>query len=118
MKFRFKNFRVYQEAKDYCKLCRDVIERHIAKRDKGLTNQLERALHSIVLNIAEGSADNSSSEFARFLGISMRSVYEAVAAFDLAAFHGYIDEDLNQKIENEAHNLVKQLASFRNTLKQ
>ena len=118
MKFRFKNFRVYQEAKVYCKFCRDVIERFVAKQDKGLTNQLERALNSIVLNIAEGSADNSDTEFARFLGISIRSVYESVAGFDLAELHGYINEDLNQKIEDEAHNLVKQLASFRNTLKQ
>jgi four helix bundle protein len=71
-----------------------------------------------VLNIAEGSADNSDAEFARFLSISIRSVYESVAGFDLATLHQYIDEDLNEKIEAEAHRLVKQLASFRNTLKQ
>ena len=118
MKFRFKNFRVYQEAKEYCTFCRDVINRHVAKKDKGLTSQLERALHSIVLNIAEGSADNSDAEFARFLSISMRSVYETVAGFDLATVHRYIDEDLNQDIEDKAHNLVKQLSSFRNTLKK
>ena len=118
MKFRFKNFRVYQEAKDYCKFCRDVIKKYVEKKDKGLANQLERALHSIVLNIAEGSADNSDSEFARFLSISMRSVYETVAGFDLATVHRYIAEDLNQEIEDKAHNLVKQLSSFRNKLKQ
>jgi four helix bundle protein len=118
MKFRFKNFRVYQEAKDYCKFCRDVVERHIEKKNRGLKNQLERALHSIVLNIVEGSADNSDSEFARFLGISVRSVYESVAGFDLATLHQYIDGGLNQEIEDKAHNLVKQLSSFRNKLKQ
>ena len=118
MKFRFKNFRVYQEAKDYCKFYRDVIERHVEKKDKGLTNQLERALHSIVLNIAEGSADNSDAEFARFLGISIRSVYETVAGFDLATVYRYIDEDMNKEIEDKAHNLVKQLSSFRNKMKQ
>jgi four helix bundle protein len=45
---------------------------------------VERALNSIVLNRAEGSADNSDIEFARFLGISIRSAYEVVAGFDLA----------------------------------
>ena len=118
MKFRFKNFRVYQEAKDYCRFCRDVTERYIAKKDKGLTSQLERALHSIVLNIAEGSADSSDAEFARFLGISVRSDYETVARFDLAALQGYIDKDVNEEIEDKAHTLVKQLSSFRNRLKQ
>ena len=68
-----------------------------------------------MLNIAEGSADNSDVEFARFLGISMRSVYETVAGFDLAALYKY--EDLNQSIEDKAYALVKQLASFRNKLK-
>ena len=117
MKFRFKNFRVYQDAKKYCKICRDIIAKHIKQRDKGLAEQIQRALNSIVLNIAEGSADNSDVEFARFLGISIRSVYETVAGFDLAALYEYIDEDLNQSIEDKAYALVKQLASFRNKLK-
>jgi len=117
MKFRFKEFRVYQDAKDYCRFCRDVIANHIVRRDKNLTGQLDRALNSIVLNIAEGSADNSDAEFARFLGISIRSAYETVAGFDLAALYEYIDEDLNQSIEDKAYALVKQLASFRNKLK-
>jgi four helix bundle protein len=91
MRFRFKEFRVYNEAKEYCKFCRDIAKEHIAYKDAGLTNQIERALHSLVLNIAEGSADNSDAEFARFLGISIRSVYETVAGFDLATLHEYID---------------------------
>jgi len=79
---------------------------------------LEGALHSIVLNIAEESADNSDAEFARFLSISMRSVYENVAGFDLATLHKYIDEDVNQESEDKAYNLLKQVSSFRNKLKQ
>lgn len=50
MKFRFKEFRVYKDAKDCCRFCRDVIANHIARRDKSLTGQLDRALNSIVLN--------------------------------------------------------------------
>ena len=116
-KFRFKNFRVYQDAKGYCLFCRDIAKKRIETHDRGLADQLNRALNSIVLNIAEGSADNSDAEFARFLGISIRSAYETVAGFDLAKLYGYIEEGLNQKVEQQAHNLVKQLASFRNKLK-
>ena len=47
----------------------------------------------------------------------MRSVYETVAGFDLAELYEYIDEDLNQSIEDKVYALVKQLASFRNKLK-
>jgi four helix bundle protein len=116
-RFRFKEFKVYQEGKTYCKFCKEIGKRHIERLDKSLADQIERALISIVLNIAEGSADHSDAEFARFLGISMRSAYETVAAFDLAALYGYIEDDLNKDIEARAHALVKQLASFRNKLK-
>ena len=117
MKFRFKSFKVYQDSKKFCKFCRDIVEKHIKKKDKALASQIERALNSIVLNIAEGSADNSDTEFARFLGISIRSVYETVAGVDLALLYGMIGAVQNEKIESDAHELVKQLSAFRNSLK-
>ena len=117
MKFRFKSFKVYQDSKKFCKSCRDIVEKHIKKKDKELASQIEKALNSIVLNIAEGSADNSDAEFARFLGISIRSVYETVAGFDLAILYGMIGDEQNEKIESDAHELVKQLSAFRNSLK-
>jgi four helix bundle protein len=117
MRFRFKNFKVYQDSKTFCKACRDIVEKHIKKKDKELASQIERALNSIVLHIAEGSADNSDAEFARFLGISIRSVYEVVAGFDLGLLNGMITADQNEKIESDAHELVKQLSAFRSSLK-
>jgi four helix bundle protein len=117
MRFRFKKFKVYQDSKRFCKFCRDIVEKHIKRRDKELASQIERALNSIILNIAEGSADNSDVEFARFLGISIRSVYEVVAGFDLALLYGMIVAEQNEKIESDAQELVKQLSGFRNSLK-
>jgi four helix bundle protein len=117
VRFRFKNFKVYQDAKKFCKYCRGIVEEFIEPKDKDLASQIKRALHSLVLNIAEGSADNSDIEFARFLGISIRSVYETVAGFDLALLYELISEEINEKIEIDAHELVKQLSAFRNSLK-
>ena len=54
MGFRFKNFKVYQDAKDFCKFCREILDKQIT--DKDLAGQIRRALNSVVLNIAEGSA--------------------------------------------------------------
>jgi len=82
-----------------------------------LLHSIERALNSIILNIAEGSADNSDVEFARFLGISIRSVYEAVAGFDLSLLYEMITPQQGEKIESDAHELVKQLSGFRKSLK-
>ncbi len=117
MRFRFKNFKVYQDSKAFCKACRDIVEKHIKSKDNGLALQIDRALNSILLNIAEGSADNSDVEFARFLGISIRSVYEVVAGFDLALLYEMIVAEQNEKIELEAHELVRQLSAFRGSLK-
>ena len=117
VRFRFKNFKVYQDAKKFCKYCRGIVEEYIEPKDKDLASQIKRALHSLVLNIAEGSADNSDVEFARFLGISIRSIYESVAGFDLALLYELISEEINEKIEINAHELVKQLSAFRNSLK-
>ena len=83
-----------------------------------MAGRIDRALNSIVLNIAEGSADNSDSEFSRFLGISIRSVYEVVAGFDLTLLYGMVSEETNEKIETEADELVRKLSAFRNTLKK
>ena len=116
-RFIFQSFRVYHDAKDYCRYCRDIVRSRIEKADRSLADQIVRALNSIVLNIAEGSADQSDAEFARFLTISIRSVYETVAGFDLAKLYGYINDDLLEVIENKAHALVKQLVSFRQKLK-
>jgi four helix bundle protein len=116
-RFRFQSFRVYHDAKEYCKFCRDIVRSHIEKPDRSLADQIVRALNSIVLNIAEGSADQSDAEFARFLTISIRSAYETVAGFDLGVLYGYLQEDTLESIENKAQALVKQLASFRQKLK-
>jgi four helix bundle protein len=118
IKFRFKGFKIYQNAKEFCRFCRLLVQEQIKNKDRDLASQIERALHSIVLNIAEGSADQSDTEFSRFLGISIRSVYETVAGFDLALLYGMISAGQNEEIESRAHALVKQLAAFRNSLKK
>jgi four helix bundle protein len=112
--FRFKKFKVYQEAKNYCQFFRKITREQVT--DRNLADQIVRALNSIVLNIAEGSADHSDIEFARFLGISIRSVYETVAGCDLAHTYGMIDGKLNEEIEKRAETLVKQLSAFRSSL--
>jgi four helix bundle protein len=118
IKFRFKGFKIYQNAKEFCRFCRLLVQEQIKNKDRDLASQIKRALHSIVLNIAEGSADQSDTEFSRFLGISIRSVYETVAGFDLACLYGMISAEQNMEIESKAHTLVEQLAAFRNSLRK
>jgi hypothetical protein len=40
MRFRFKNFKVYQDSKTFCKSCRDIVEKYIKMQDKELGSQI------------------------------------------------------------------------------
>jgi four helix bundle protein len=55
-----------------------------------LKSQLWRALDSIALNIAEGSEKYSDLDFSHFLNISLTSLAESVACFDLALDEQYV----------------------------
>jgi len=57
-----------------------------------LSDQLKRALSSIVLNIAEGNARRSSLERKRFFDISMASSSEVSSIIEIATAYNLIDQ--------------------------
>jgi four helix bundle protein len=58
-----------------------------------VSDQLLRACTSIVLNLAEGVAEYSPGEKARFYRMARRSAAEASAALDLLVAFGAIDQE-------------------------
>ena len=67
----------------------------IARWPKGyyyLSDQLKRALASIVLNIAEGNSRTSPVERRRFFTISMGSASEVSSILDIAFAYHLIDQ--------------------------
>jgi four helix bundle protein len=48
-----------------------------------LVSQLQRAVTSVPLNIAEGSGSSTKAEFARFLGYAYRSLKEVITCLEL-----------------------------------
>jgi len=114
--FRFKEFQVYKDSKEFIKFCDKTITETEIHKDKTLTYQLRSALLSIILNIAEGSACSTDKEFRRFLEISLRSLYEIIAAFDFAFDLNLIDKFAFEEIENKAESLCKQINGFRRSL--
>lgn len=58
-----------------------------------LSPQIRRAADSIGLNIAEGSTGQSTAEFKRFLGISIRSAIEVIACLHLGKRKKVISEE-------------------------
>ena len=79
--FIFETFPVYQHAQ---KVYKEIIE-YLKKNtvDRYVSDQLRRAMLSVVLNIAEGSGKYSSKEKKRYYLIARGSVYECVALTNL-----------------------------------
>lgn len=59
----------------------------------GLIAQTRRAAVSVPSNIAEGSARNSSREFAQYLGVASGSIAELATQIEIAQRLGYIAQD-------------------------
>jgi four helix bundle protein len=80
--FDHKKLDVYNAAIGYVVIVDNIVER--LPRGRGyLTDQLQRAGTSIVLNIAEGAGEFSRCEKARFYRIAKRSATECAAALDI-----------------------------------
>jgi len=62
--FRFRKFPVYNDARQYRMDLKEFSEQRFPKSVRfTLTDQLWRALNSVILNIAEGSRKYSDLEF-------------------------------------------------------
>lgn len=117
MAFRFRKFRVYQEAVE---LHRYIVRitRRFPKDFDYLKNQIRRSSLSIVLNIAEGSAKNSDKDFNRYINNSLGSVNETMAGCEVSYKEQLISQSEFQQAEKQALNITNQLGGFSKKLKQ
>lgn len=79
MAFRFETLEIWQLAKEYATRIYAVTAKFPRHEDYGLKSQLNRAVNSIALNIAEGTAKNSNKAFDYQLEIALGSTFEVVA---------------------------------------
>ena len=110
--FRFRDFQVYKDARAFRLKIVALLKEFPSSERYRLIDQIHRSCLSIVLNIAEGSAKHSDADFARFLEMSIASVNETVAGFDVACDDNLIDKNRLQLLEQDAENLARQLGGF------
>ena len=108
----FRKLKVYNLAIDFTKEIYRLSGEIPKSEQFGLVSQLRRASVSIVLNIAEGSGGGSSMEFARFLRMSIRSLYEVDAILELLIKLDYCKRDRIQTIYQDRLLLGKMLGQF------
>ena len=116
MAFRFEALDIWHMAKDYASKVYAVTGKFPRHEDYGLKSQMNKAVNSISLNIAEGSARSSNKAFDYHLEISVGSTFEVVGASFLALERRYITEQEQKDLYNEGERLAKSINAFRNTL--
>jgi four helix bundle protein len=115
--FRFQDFEIWTRgAAIGSKLFRlaDDLERRRLFR---FAEQLRGATLSITNNIAEGSGSLSDTDFANFLNIARRSVFEVANILILLSRDGYLGNDEVQPLLSELEEESRMILAFRRTLK-
>ncbi|MFC1571401.1 four helix bundle protein [Candidatus Margulisiibacteriota bacterium] len=117
MAFRFLNFPVYKDIKEYIKNIYAISAKFPKEERFGMTNQIRRAAVSIALNLAEGSDRGSDKDFQRFINMAIGSLNETVAVIDIALDNDFVNQKNYDIILVQAEGIVKQLSGFRKSLK-
>lgn len=87
------------------------------KEDYSLTSQMNKAVNSISLNIAEGAGKKNNRAFDYHLEIALGSAFEVVAAAFLSLARGYISRGEQADLYNEGTRVCKSINAFRSTLR-
>jgi four helix bundle protein len=90
---KFEDLIAWQEARKLVKMVYKLTSQGAFSKDFGLKDQVQRAAVSAMTNIAEGFDNESSAEFARFLGMARRSAVEVQSLLYVALDTAYIDDE-------------------------
>jgi four helix bundle protein len=113
---RFENLEVYKKAFEFSiKIYKLTSSKTF---DYNIKNQIQRAVLSIPLNIAEGFELQSNKQFVKFLYISKGSSGEVRSLLRICERLEYLESKNVQELIIESENISKQLSKFINYLKR
>ncbi|HQA28972.1 MAG TPA: four helix bundle protein [Brevefilum fermentans] len=81
-----------------------------------MIEQLESAVTSIPMNIAEGKGRNSKKEFIQFLYISRGSIYETLTLLEIFQQLGWLSEEKFNDLERQAIEIIKMIKGLINAI--
>ena len=114
--FRFEKLDVWQKSIELSDKLFGIADRTDMKHCYRFSEQLRAAAMSITNNIAEGSASNSDKDFAQFLNIARRSVFECVNILILFERRKYITIEELDSMKLELSSISKMLTNLRKSL--
>ena len=113
----YKELLVWQKSMRLVnQVIRIIDELETPRRHFRLIEQLESAVTSIPMNIAEGKGRNSKKEFVQFLFISRGSIYETLTLLDIFRQQNWLSEDEFNKLEDSAIEIIKMIKGLINAI--
>lgn len=123
IRFRFQDLQIWQLSIELSDELFDLADKVELKKYFRIAEQLRGVILSISNNIAEGSgniAEGSGSyskkDFANFLNMSRRSVFEVVNILIILERRGFISKDILNVYIEKLDEISRKVSSFRNTL--
>ena len=115
--FRFEQLDIWKESIEISDTLFDYADEADKKRRFKFAEQLRSATMSISNNIAEGSGSFSDKEFASFLNIARRSVFECVNILHIFERRNIISNNEKNTVKLKLLTLSKKITNFRKSLK-
>ena len=109
MTFLFQNWPMYKDARELRKEINKIARTFPPEEKYLLTDQVRRAVLSIVLQIAEGSNRKTEKDKSVFVNRAFTSLNEVLSCCDCALDDGYIEQELYKSLYDKIENLAKQL---------
>lgn len=116
MSFKFEKLLIWQKAMDLAEDIQKLSKRFPKEEQYNLTSQINRAVDSIALNIAEGSIIQSNPEQHRFLGYAIRSIAEVVTCLHKAKRRAYLSDEEFEKLYKDFQDLMNMTIGFKNKI--
>ena len=115
--FRFEKLDIWKDSIEVSDVLFDYADKADEKRKYKFAEQLRAAGMSISNNIAEGSGSFSDKDFANFLNISRRSIFECANILYIFERRNIISQTERSSMYARLIILSKKITNFRKTLK-
>lgn len=114
--FRFEQLEIWKESVEVSDVLFDYADLADEKRLYRFAEQLRASALSISNNIAEGSGSFSNKEFASFLNIARRSVFECANIISIFVRRSILSTEDKKSIYPRLLVLSKKITNFRKAL--
>ena len=115
-KFRFMDLEIWKESISLNDKMYDLADMIDTKRKYRTAEQLRGASLSVSNNIAEGSGSFSNKDFAHFLNMARRSVFEVVNVLVVSHQRKFINQDQLDQFIEELDVLSRKITNFRKSI--